>query len=216
MTSALCEPADLYDFGLPRGNLPNPGRLVSTVYTSTNILELEGHGFRADAELLFRAEEGGSIPSPLVAGTTYYAIPLTDSTFQVAATQGGSAIDLTTAGESVVVVTPLSTQRVIEFVSAMIEEMLPSHVVPLGEPFPATVRGVCAHLSAQYMMQATGVSSVNWNALAMESREVLQRWARGVPIRGAVVPPASNLAVARTVGGNTSARRWDSCGGRIP
>lgn len=211
-----CDAADLYDFGLPRGHLPNPGRLVANVYPTSNILELDGHGFRDDAELLFRAEDGGALPSPLAAGTTYYAIPLTDSTFKVTATAGGSAIDISTAGESVVVTTPLSTTRAIEFVSALIDEMLPSHVVPISGTVPTIVRATCAQLSAQYMMQATGARSENWNLLVAEARKTLTLWAKGIPIRGENAPAASNLAVARTVSGSTASRGWDTCGGRIP
>ena len=58
-----CTEADLYDYGLPRGSLPNPGRIVAEVASGTEILTLDGHGFRDDSELLFRAEAGGSLPS---------------------------------------------------------------------------------------------------------------------------------------------------------
>ena len=45
--------------------------------------------------------DGGVLSAPLVAGTVYYAIPLTDSTFQVAVAPGtGIPIDLTTDGVS--------------------------------------------------------------------------------------------------------------------
>lgn len=40
----------------------------------------------------------GTLPAPLVAGTTYYVVAVANNNIQVSATKGGSAISLTTAG----------------------------------------------------------------------------------------------------------------------
>jgi hypothetical protein len=40
---------------------------------------------------------GGTAPSPLVLGTVYYVVSATTNTFQLSATQGGAAINLTTS-----------------------------------------------------------------------------------------------------------------------
>ena len=215
--SAYCVDADVYELGgLPRGALPNPGRLIAEVSTGTEILTLDGHGFRAGAKLLFRPEGGGSLPAPLVAGTTYYALPLTDSTFQVAATSGGSPINLTTAGSRVVVSTPLPMAGAIEWASALIDDMLPAHAVPLTSPYPAIVVATAAELAAWRLLSFTGGASADALSTRLaNAQRVIDRWAKGLPIRGANVPPAAGLAVvAATMA--TDARGWIPADGRLP
>jgi hypothetical protein len=51
-------------------------------------------------EVFFVIQTGGSLPSPLVANTTYYVKNANAQTFQLAATAGGAAINLTTAGSA--------------------------------------------------------------------------------------------------------------------
>lgn len=214
--SAYCVTADLYDHGLPRGGLPNPGRLVADVTIATEVLELDGHGFRDDAELIFRAEAGGSLPSPLVAGTTYYAIVVSDSTFQVAATAGGAAIDLTTAGSNIVVVTPLPFATAIAWASSMVDDFLPAHVVPLESPYPPSVVAVTADLAIARLLMHTGGASRDFvTTKLMEAQKLLSRWAKGVPLRGENVPPAAGLA-AVAVATATDPRGWIPDGGTLP
>src|SRR6478609_2025292 len=90
--------SDLYAYGVPRGAVPNPARLAASVLASSDAFTLDEHGFATDDPVSFRAEAGGALPAPLVAGTTYYAIALTASTFKVAAAVAGAALDLTTDG----------------------------------------------------------------------------------------------------------------------
>jgi hypothetical protein len=213
--SEYCEIADLYDHGLPRGALPNEGRLVADVSAASEIMSLDGHGFRADAELLFRAEAGGTLPAPLAAGTTYYAIPLTADTFQVSATAGGAAINLTTAGSNVFVHTPLSFAATIRWASALVDGMLPAHVVPLDE-VPEIVKSVTAMLAAAKLLTQTGGAGEGAIAAGMAfAKKSIDGWVKAQPIRGATVPRAANLAVA---GSLTSAdpRGWAPDPTRIP
>lgn len=214
--SAYCSAADLYDAGLQRGALPSPGRLVAAINATTNVLSLDGHGFRDDAELLFRAETGGSMPSPLVAGTTYYAIVLTDATCQVAATAGGAAIDITTEGSLVVVSTPLPTQAAIEWASGMVDDFLPAHVVPLDAPYPAVVIAVTADLAVARLGVITGGSSADFIATKLAAaQKMLDRWAKGLPIRGAIVPTAAGLSTVAAATA-TDPRGWIPTGGTLP
>lgn len=208
-----CEAADLYDHGLPRGGLPNPGRVVESVATGTEIMTLDGHGFREDAELVFRAEDGGSLPSPLVEGTTYYAIPLTDSTFSVTATEGGAAVNLTTAGSMVIVTTPLPITAAIEWASAWVDEQIP-HVLPLEEPYPKTIIAACADLATARLLRYTGAASVALEEKLVGTQRLLERWARGIPVRGATRPVSGNLAAVISSGEDP--RGWSSPGGMIP
>lgn len=197
---AYCTERDLYSFGVPRGGVPNAGRLTAEppANATTDAIELDCHGFAADDLLTFRAEAGGSLPSPLVAGTVYYAKPVSESFFQVAATAGGAAIDLTTAGSAVVVTTPLPIDEAIEFASALIDNMLPSHAVPLAEPVPAIVRMTCAELAAAKLGAVSGATSVSLSATADAARKRLEAWAKGIPLRGegASAQTPTNLAVS--------------------
>lgn len=210
---AYCEAADLYDHGLPRGGLPNPGRVVDAVVTGTEVMTLDGHGFREDAELVFRAEEGGSLPSPLAEGTTYYAIPLTDATFSVAASAGGAAVNLTTEGVMVIVTTPLPVTAAIEWASAWVDEQIP-HVLPLEEPYPKTIVAAVADLATARLLRYTGAASVALEEKLAVTQRLLERWARGVPVRGVTRPVSANLAAVVSSGGDP--RGWSSPGGMIP
>ncbi len=211
--SAYCTAAQLHEHGLPRGALPNPGRLLAVVYPATDTLELDEHGFPADAPLLFRAEEGGELPTGIDAGTTYYAIPLTDATFQVSLTEGGSAVDIMTEGSSVVVTAALPKQAAIEWASALVDDYLPAHAVPLEAPFPVTVVAITAELAIAKLAASAGQASASLGAVMERAQKQLERWGKGLPIRGAIVPTASNLSVVRSA---ATGNPWVPTGGTIP
>jgi hypothetical protein len=184
--ASYCVESDLWDFGVPRGSIPNAGRLAADppANASTDRIELDGHGLSLNDPVSFRAEGGGSLPSPLVAGTAYFAIPYSDAYFQVSATLGGPAIDLTTAGGGVVVLQPLPVDAAIEFASALIDDMLPAHAVPLVYPYPPIVTMTCAELAAARLAARSGAASVSLTGIADAARKRLERWAQGIPLRG--------------------------------
>ena len=64
-----------------------------TIATPGVVTVAAGHGLEAGAPVVFTTD--GALPTGLTAGTTYYVIAsgLTVTTFQVAATAGGTAID---------------------------------------------------------------------------------------------------------------------------
>ena len=214
--SKYCERSDVFDQGLPRGSLPNPARLVSAVSTSTGILTLDGHDFGEDAELVFRAEEGGELPPELVAGTTYYAEPLTDSTFKVRAVAAGSALTLSQAGSMIAVATPLPIDKWIEWASGIVDDCLPAHAVPLTAPYPVTVVTVAATLAAQKGLAYTGQATTSIDALIKWAQETIARWVKtGATIRGPIVPPSTNLAVKGSTK-QADPRGWEPTGGSLP
>lgn len=210
MAESYCAASDLYDFGLPRGAVANPGHLIASVSAGANTLELDQHGFSEDNPVLFRAEAGGSLPAPLVEGTTYYAIPVNESTFSVAATEGGSAIDLTTAGSRILVIAPLPVAQAIAWASRIIDDMLPAHLVPLTAPIHELVKMTCAELAAHKLLKGAAPKSLT--ATVDEARKRLERWATGVPLRGENVPQAANTAVSASVP-YRDARGWNRYGG---
>lgn len=218
--SSYCETGDVYRW-IPPGSVQPPVRLISNVATGTEILTLNGHGFVTGDLVTFRAEAGGSLPDPIVVGTTYYVIVLTDSTFSVTATAGGVAIDLTTEGENVVIVRQLPWTQWIAEASNEIECTLPAHAVPLDvDPvtgtYPAIVVAYTAGLVAEKALAFAGVSSVGISERLRNVRNELSAWRKGIPIRGDVVPPRTNLAI-RSGATDADPRGWSSRGdGRIP
>lgn len=204
--TAYATRADLYRYGFPRGLLANPGRMIAAANATTNLLELDGHGFEDGDALLFRAEEGGSLPSPLVAGTTYYAKRLTDSTFQVSATVSGAALDLTSAGSSIIVSTSLepTIDAELEACSRIADTYVPAHAAPFTAPYPAEIVRCVAKLAAASLLEITGQSSALIQAGAAQTREELKRLATGIPLRDPLATAQTNLAVGRTVDYSTS------------
>lgn len=78
----------------------NTYSLTNTVFavnTTTNYITRAGGSSYAN-ETPIQIASTGTLPSPLVAATTYYVINSDGTTFQLSLTLNGSAIDLTTAG----------------------------------------------------------------------------------------------------------------------
>jgi hypothetical protein len=195
-----CEPSDLYDFGLPRGAVPNPGRLLHSVDVALDWIALDVHGFALDDPVLFRAEAGGALPGGLAEGVSYFAIPIDESHFQVSATAGGAPIDLTSSGSTVLVISPLPVAAAIEWGARTIDDMLPAHVVPLASPYPPIVVATNAELAAGKLATRGGYVSKALSDIIAGAQKKLERWAKNVEIRGENAPqPAQGAAVATAV-----------------
>jgi hypothetical protein len=208
-----CSPADLYSFGLPRGSLPNAGRLAGGVNTTTNAVELDAHGFSAGDPVTFRAESGGTLASPLQASVTYYAQPLTDSAFCVSITATGAAIDLTTAGSGLIVIAPLPIASAIAWASRILEDLIPAHLVPL-DVVPDIVRMTVAELAIGKLAGITGGTSKSLTDMVDSARNRLARWAKGVPLRGdANARPAAASCAQTAIAPFNDARGWHRYGG---
>ena len=208
----FCTNTDVYNAGLPRGTLPNPGREISSVSTSANLLTLDGHGFESGQPIEFRSEIG-SLPAPLSEGTTYYALPVTDSAFSVSSVASGSAIDLTSTGSRVLVIAPLPFAEWIEWASAIVESFLPAHLVPLSAPYPALVVSVTADLAAMRGIQFVGGAQVDAQQRIANAQRTLEKWGKGQPIRGANAPRIVNVSAINPA--SADSRGW-STDGRIP
>lgn len=211
-----CSPSDIYAYGYPRGSVPNPGRDVDSVNATANTLALDVHGYALNDQVSFRATAGGSLPAPLVEGTTYYAIPVDDYTFKVAATEDGAAIDLTTAGDDFVVIDPFENpmNAAIAWASRVIDDMLPAHVVPIeADAIPEIVRMTAAELAAGKLAARGGTQSKSLTETVDTAVKRLARWGKGVPIRGAVVPPSASLAASATIPYARDRRGWGRWGG---
>lgn len=205
---------DVYRYGLPRGTLGSDARLVASALAATDLVVLDGHGFETDDEIVVRAEEGGSLPTPLVTGTTYYAIRVSESAFQVAATAGGAAIDLTSDAVSMFVAGALPFDEILELYSRFVDPFIPAHLVPLEAPIPVVIVATVAELAAKKLLHLSGQTSVAVNEAELAAKAQLERWAKGVPLRDPRATASANLAVTSTMGSATDPRGWGS--GTLP
>lgn len=214
VASKYIEDAELYDLGgIPPGSLANPARVVADINVEQNLFTVDGHGLSLDRAVQFRADDAGSLPAELATGVTYYAIPVSDSTFRVAAAPAGAAINITTVGDRVLLVVPLPVGDWIEWASAIVDDVLPAHAVPLTGPIAVTIKTVVATLAAHRGMAATGKSTTGQEKLIEWAQETVKRWQKGVPVRGADAPTsATNLAVK----GSAPAGGWTPADGSIP
>ncbi len=207
----LCTPADVHSFGLPRGAAPNPARPV-VVDAVSDTFVLDQHGQALGDPIKLRPDAGGEAPEPLVQGVTYYCVPLDESTFQLAATPTGAAIDLITPGRRVLVICKSPVAAAITFVSRMLEDGMPGHVVPFTDPVPDIVRMTCAELAGARVMALSGTQSVAFGSLLDQAKKRLEKWAIGVPVRDVRATPPANLASAVSVP-RLDLRGWGRYGG---
>lgn len=206
-----CSRSDLYDFGVPRGAIPNPGRLALSVLASTDRIKLDVHGFETGTPVTFRAESGGSLPPELVEGATYYTIEVNEAEFSVSATEGGAPLNFSVNGTRVLVISPLPVAARIAWASRLIDDMLPAHLVPLTAPVPEIVRITAAELAAYGLGYGQGAVSKTLTELVDVARKRLERWAAGVPIRGENAPEPAGLAASASVP-YSDARGWNRYG----
>lgn len=209
---------DVYRYGLARGTLGAAGRQVDSCLASTDTITLDGHGFETDDELVLRAIEGGTLSAPLVAGTSYYAIRLNDSTFKLAATPTGSAINITTDGDGMNVAIALPFEDVLEFYSRFVDGVLPAHAVPLTAPYPVTIVALVAELAAKRLQILAGHSSASMTEIELSAKAQLERWSAGIPIRDVRITTAStNVTLTDTLATSGDARGWTPMGsGALP
>lgn len=193
---AYATQADVYTYGLPRGSLGNPGRIALSAPAATSIVTLAEHGYATGDPIMVRVTEGGSLPSPLVAGTQYYALYLDDDDFQVASSSGGGAITFTTDADNMIVTGVLPFAQLLEYYSRFVDGFLPAHAVPLATPYPITVVAIVATLTARRIQLLSGVTSVSMKDEELSAKAQLERWATGIPARDAAsTQQETNLAI---------------------
>lgn len=196
---------------LPPGTVVSPAGMLASCLASTDVLTYDGHGLETDDEVTVRAASAGTLSAPLVAGTVYYAIRLTNSTFKLAASAGGAALNITSDGVEMIVTREPKFDDVIEFVSRWADTFLPAHVVPLTAPIHPLVRGVVADVSAKRILNANGQDSAAVTAAELAGKAILERHAAGMPLRGGTAQTPTNLAITATsVSSGSDPRGWGS------
>ena len=88
---------------LPPGAITSPTGILASCLASSDVLTYDGHGLETDTPVTVRAASAGTLSAPLAEGTTYYAIRLSNAAFKLAATAGGSAINITSNGVEMIV-----------------------------------------------------------------------------------------------------------------
>lgn len=199
---------------MPLGSITSAGGLTASASATSNAITYDGHGLETDDPITVRAPEGGTLPSPLVAGTTYYARRVSNAAFELAATAGGAAIDLTTAGTELVISREPDFDYWIEFYSRWADTSLPGHLVPLEAPIHPLVIGIVADLVAKRMFNVGGWASATQTEAEVGSKQMLDRFAAGLVLRGASATASASLAVTATLSDTTDARGWGS--GSLP
>lgn len=98
------EPAGIWlsgttDCSVEGCNVSGNGRQKTfTADAGTDTFTSAAHGFLLNDQVHVFAVGAGTLPTGLVAGTVYHVINPTGSTFQLSATEGGAAIDITDSG----------------------------------------------------------------------------------------------------------------------
>lgn len=190
----------------------SPAGLAASSLAGSDVITYDGHGFETGSPLSVRACEDGELSAPLVAGTTYYAIRLSNSTLKLSATPSGSAIDLTSDAVSMMLVREPNFDLWIEFYSRWVEPFLPANAVPMGrhEPVHPLVRGVVADLCAKRMFNVGGQASDTIKEMQAASVDLLKELARGLALRGAPTTAPTTLTTSSTLLSVPDTRGWKS------
>ena len=163
-----------------------------------------------------RAVAGGTLAAPLDSTTVYYVIRISDSTFKLASSAGGSAINLTSNGTTMVVTAELPIDDMLEAYSRFVDDFIP-HLIPLESPYPVTVVRVVCELAAAKLLSLTGQSSVSMTEAEVGAKAQLERWLKGLPVRDVAATASSNLAITSTLTSAADPRGWaPSGGGTLP
>lgn len=83
----------------PSGNATG---FTFTAPASTDTLLAPGSAYAANQTAVVLNTGGSALPSGIVVGTVYYAVSVSGDSFQLSATSGGSAINLTSDGSGIV------------------------------------------------------------------------------------------------------------------
>jgi len=79
-----------------------------TANSTTDFLTSASHDYILNSQVQVNVSGGGTLPAPLVAGTTYFVRDVSGNDYRLSATRGGSAIDITSVGTGVFTITDLA------------------------------------------------------------------------------------------------------------
>lgn len=99
LMTALTGNTNNYRGWLPFGGTVKGFGTVDSAGVTSNTITSAAHGFANDDRVMVFNVFAESLPTGLTEGTLYYVVGSTTNTFQVSATQGGAAVDITAVGE---------------------------------------------------------------------------------------------------------------------
>jgi hypothetical protein len=211
MAASYATREDAYKHGLPRGSLAQRPRVVASVDAVLNRIEVEGHGCELDTAIQFAVNEGGALPAPLSASVIYYARPVagSDSLLEIAATIGGSAIDVTNEGtDPIRLIIPIGPllDALRETYSRWLDSICIDHEVPFAAPYPAWATHIVAVRVAAQAARALGLGTQGDRLFDAEEQVIkdAMRLAQGTPLRDSTATSPSNLAVFGSAGSGQS------------
>jgi hypothetical protein len=224
---AYCTKDDALNW-VTHGSVTNPRRTIAAVHTDTDTLVVDDHRLKTgyDVQIWLPRNGAGEMAEPLIEGTVYYAIRLSDSTFQVAATPADAAaanpIDITSEGCDMKLVAQIPWDAYIEGRSAKLDEQAIGNAFPLaeGEPVPIVVRDLVSIQVLGDAMRFVGDTDVDLSEEQERARKELEIWATGKPLRAKEAPAPTNTAVSgpRLSGSAADSRGWsrsNSCGQQV-
>jgi hypothetical protein len=212
--SAYCTAQDAGDWLGPE-NAEDPYRDLANVDPDTDALELSGHHLATGDTFEVRAL-GGTVAGGLAERVEYYAIVLTRSRFQAAASAADAAagipIDITDSGEGMGVVLHIPWDRYIRAESAFVSDMMPGNALPLpdGAAVPPVVSRYTSILVAMRAAAFTGQQTQALMEHHDRALDLLRNvYLKGQPIREQA-PPATMKAVSgpRLSGTAADSRGW--------
>jgi hypothetical protein len=207
-----------------QGAVTNPRRTIAAVYTDTDTLAIDDHRLKTGyvVQLWLPRNGAGEMAEPLIEGTVYYAIRLSDSTFQVAATPAdaatGNPIDITTEGCDMKLVAQIPWDAYIEGRSAKLDEQAIGNAFPLAEgaAVPIVVRDLVSIQVLGDAARFVGSTDIDLSEEQERARKELEIWATGKPLRAKEAPASTNTAVSGPPlsGSAADSRGWRrTCGG---
>lgn len=193
--------ASLHLYGVPRGLLVAEAR-EATAVAATDRIALGDHGLDDDDTVLVVAGPGGVVPGGLAEGTVYYARVVTDSVIELAASAGGAAINLTSAGTApwgVQVSLEPAVEAIAESYSRAADRQCLAHAVPFAAPYPVEVVDYVATQTALRTLLMLGKSSLQMSELADRVARDFKAWAQaGATSRDPAAVGDADLAVSWT------------------
>lgn len=106
------------------------------ITAATDLFTINGHGLADGTEV--KITTTGTMPSNLVSGTTYFVRDSTTNTFKLAATSGGSAIDIDQGSGTHTLFKKDVTQRYVEFMEVFYDNSLNqslAHYIDCGSTY---------------------------------------------------------------------------------
>jgi hypothetical protein len=210
--SAYCTAQDAGDWLGPE-NAEDPYRDLANVDPDADALELSSHHLVTGDTFEVRAL-AGTVAGGLAERVEYYAIRLSRSRFQAAASAAdataGIAIDITDSGENMGVVLHIPWDRYIRSESALVTDMMPGNALPPPGNVPPIVNRLTSILVA---IRAAGFTGQQTQALTEHhdrAYKLLQEvYLKGQPIREDA-PPATMKAISgpRLSGSAGDSRGW--------